>query len=165
MRTRRILAASLLVTGLVCMLGLGLLPTRAQADLKALPPRPPTATPTSIVRGASIVLELTFGDDWPDRGWDWQELWTVVEWQDEDGDWHVVEGWQGTLNEVTVKGGVVIGQKAWWVAEANLGSGPFRWLVYHQQDGALLAASETFDLPDSVGELVAVDVSLEELNE
>ena len=160
MRRHRSVIGILLTIAAVCVL-LGIVSSLAPA--RALPPRPPTPTPTSLSSGGSIVLELTFGDDWPDRGLNWQDLWTVVEWQDGDGDWHEVEGWQGGLNQVVVKEDVVIGQNTWWVAESDLGDGPFRWLVYQQQGGPLLATSEPFDLPDSVGGMVIVDVRLDEL--
>jgi hypothetical protein len=77
-------------------------------------------------------------------------LWTVVQWQDRLGGWHDVEGWQGTLD--------ADGKKTWWVDKTDLGKGPFRWKIV--QDGELLAASESFYLPGSRGEVVKVSVSL-----
>jgi hypothetical protein len=83
----------------------------------------------------------------------WTQLWTTVEWQDAFGEWHTVEGWQGTFNEQ--------GQVIWWVAEKDLGTGPFRWVVYEERDGALWAASESFDLPSHLGETTSVSIELE----
>ena len=86
----------------------------------------------------------------------WQDLWTVVQWRDDRGYWHNVEGWQGTLDEV--QDGV--GEKVWWVAEADLGKGPFRWLVYQERDGRLLVASDSFYLPSDVGRVALVEVAV-----
>jgi hypothetical protein len=131
-----------------------------------LPPRPeptPTLPPTSPALpkpqpvGGFIELQASFSDTWP---WDTvprRELWTVVQWQDAFGNWHDVEGWQGTLDDVKDK----TGAKRWWVAPSELGKGPFRWAVYRSQGGRLLVRSDPFDLPAASGETVAVDVALE----
>jgi len=77
------------------------------------------------------------------------------------GNWHDVEGWQGTLDSVaTGEGGTVMGKKVWWVAERDLGTGPFRWVVTRDEGGRLLGTSEPFDLPGAVGATVTVEVSL-----
>lgn len=109
----------------------------------ALPPRPvpPLATPAPKLSAGAIELHVTAAQT---------GLWTVVQWQDNLGDWHDVEGWQGTLDEGDVK--------VWWVARADLGKGPFRWLV--TQGGELVATSEAFYLPGSAGETTRVSVSL-----
>jgi hypothetical protein len=92
----------------------------AKADL---PPRPnpqPTPTPTQSKgnkppAGAQIILRAAFSPDWPWNQVDWQDLWTVVEWQNAEGAWYAVEGWQGTLDRVGVEvNGDVVGEKAWW---------------------------------------------------
>ncbi|MBN1874662.1 MAG: hypothetical protein JXA33_10565 [Anaerolineae bacterium] len=85
----------------------------------------------------------------------WQSLWTVVQWQDAFGDWHDVEGWRGTLDEV----GVGEGRKVWWLPADLFGVGPFRWQVYTQPAGALLATSQAFYLPDLVGQIEVVTVT------
>jgi len=79
-------------------------------------------------------------------------LWTIVQWQDSAGGWHDIEGWSGALDEG--------GQKVWWVGPAIFGEGPFRWVVYQSQGGQLLATSDPFYLPDSVGKKVRVGMSL-----
>ncbi len=123
------------------------LPTQAGPEL------PPRATPTPTPRpddddrdekpiGAYIEL---WAQGVPDG------VWAVVQWQDSAGGWHDVEGWQGSLVE---------GQKKWWVAQRDFGRGPFRWAIYQDQGGELLAASESFYLPGSANELVRVEVSL-----
>ena len=127
----------------------------AQDAHAALPPRPtpvPTSTQASPSApqppvGATIALRVS-----PARA----ALWTMIQWQDAFGGWHDVEGWQGTLDEI--KDGE--GKKTWWVAPANFGQGPFRWVVYQEQDGQPLIFSEPFDLPDVAKGSVTVDVAL-----
>lgn len=80
-------------------------------------------------------------------------LWTVVQWQDSTGAWHNVEGWQGTLDEGH--------KKSWWVAKADFGKGPFRWVTYQSQGGLLLATSESFFLPNQANEIMHVEVLLQ----
>jgi hypothetical protein len=58
--------------------------------------------------------------------------WSVVQWQDINGNWQDVDGWRGSLNEA--------GSRRWWVAAKDLGTGPFRWVVGE-------AVSEPFNLP------------------
>ena len=157
------LLGSLIVIGALCAWGMVLLPV--QASPATLPPRyaTPTVTPASAPtvpaaapKGAAIVLELTFGEGWHNQGMVWQELWTVVEWQDAGGAWHAVEGWQGSIGKVD-------GNTGWttWRLEKNLfGQGPFRWVVYAHQDGPVLAHSQPFDLPGQTGKTVTVAVSL-----
>ena len=171
MTQKQIRICSVCITVGVCaLLAAALLPSLTQPALAQLPPRPtaqPTVQPTTqpeplsepVPSGGSIELRVQFPSTWP---WDvshWQDLWTVVQWQDEWGYWHDVEGWQGTLDDVADgEGGAVVGEKVWWVAESDLGKGPFRWRVY--QGWRLLAQSGTFDLPDSNGATVMVGVSL-----
>ncbi len=146
-----------------------LLPGLAQAQ-PSLPPRPPTPTPTATPApphpprpappGATIELQAHFPATWP---WDeahWQSVWTVVQWQDGLGEWHDVEGWQGTPDDVTVDGGEVTARKRWWVAEADLGKGPFRWVACAGRGGRRLGTSKLFDLPGSVGAVTTVAVWL-----
>jgi hypothetical protein len=124
----------------------------ALAPLATLPPRP-TAVPTVTVTplpvyvppmvGGSIELRIPSAP---------AGLWTVVQWQDGLGGWHDVEGWQGTL---------VDGWQIWWVARRDFRKGPFRWIVYQDlTKGALLAVSQSFNLPTSDGDLVRVAASL-----
>ncbi len=107
------------------------------------------------------MLRATFSPGWP---WDQvhrQDLWTVVEWQSAEGTWRTVEGWQGTLDKVEAdEAGDIIGEKAWWVYESNLGQGPFRRLVYEGQAGRLIAISDSFYLPEIPGQRSTIEVSL-----
>ena len=124
----------------------------APAQQSTLPPRPsavPTVTVTPLpvyvppMVGGSIMLRVPSAP---------AGLWTVVQWQDGLGGWHDVEGWQGTL---------VDGWQIWWVARRDFGTGPFRWVVYQDSTkGALLAVSQSFNLPTSDGNLVWVTASL-----
>jgi hypothetical protein len=82
------------------------------------------------------------------------------------GDWHDVEGWQGTFDDFVHDsssndgGGMCEGKKTWWVARADLGTGPFRWVIYQMPGGKLLASSKPFYLPNAIDETVRVEVSL-----
>jgi hypothetical protein len=135
---------------------------------QALPPRPtvpPTPTiplaPESSAAGAQIQLQAQFPASWPWQTTHWQDLWTVVQWQDAHGAWHVVEGWQGTLDTVEIDAdGTVTGYKTWWVGEEILGQGPLRWQVYGSNGGSLLATSEPFHLPSASRITLPVNVML-----
>ena len=66
------------------------------------------------------------------------KFWTEVEWEGTPNDWHLVEGWQAYSTQ---------GQVTWFVAAADFGKGPFRWRIYDQPGGCLLATSDRFWLP------------------
>ncbi|HRE28491.1 MAG TPA: hypothetical protein PK954_17740 [Anaerolineales bacterium] len=84
-----------------------------------------------------------------------ETAWIVVQWQSPvDASWHTVDGWQGDLD--TTQDGV--SYKQWAVSSANYGQGPFRWVVYVEQGGAVWATSEPFTLPTD--DAVHVDTSL-----
>ena len=78
--------------------------------------------------------------------------WTVVQFQTPDGAWHDVTGWEGALDTYPDTG---LRYKAWTVATDNADQGPFRWVVYTSQGGAVWGVSDSFDLPGGV------DVNLE----
>ncbi len=129
--------------------------TNSSKSGSPLPPRPtsvPTAVaPVEIVSApntGSIRLHLENDvDEIPG------ELWTAVEWQDPNtSSWHVVEGWRGTLDAPTTQ--------TWWVGSDQFGDGPFRWQLYADKDGKLLATSETFNLPARAGLMVVLNVTL-----
>jgi hypothetical protein len=145
------------------VLAMVFLPPLAEPVRAQLPPRPsPTPTPTcppsaprpEEPKGGKVELALQFPET---ISYAWQELWTVVQWQDPyTGKWRDVAGWQGTFDGV--KDGV--GRKNWWVASGDLGTGPFRWRIYRSKGGKLLATSEEFTLPERVNTAVRVEVSL-----
>jgi hypothetical protein len=112
--------------------------------------------PPSAPTGATIALVLRLGPLWPQAGIPWQDLWTVVQWQDREGNWHDVEGWQGTPD------GIVDGEgrKTWWLSRKLCGQGPFRWVIYTARGGEPLATSEPFYLPSAPGQSVRVEVEL-----
>src|SRR6185295_20271033 len=72
---------------------------------------------------------------------------TTVEFQEHGGAWHLVDGWQGALD--TLDSGLRL--KQWAVDPANAGQGPFRWVVYASQGGAIWGTSESFSLPSGSG--------------
>ena len=143
-----ILLASLSIAALLA-------PALAQASPSPLPPRPtpptPAGEPKPEVSGAVLELRVQMEG----VGSPWQQLWTIVQWQDQQGYWHAVEGWQGTLDKIWESEG----RKSWWVGWSDLGTGPFRWLVRESAQGGLMGVSEPFSLPSSGGYQV-VDLSL-----
>ena len=155
--------------GLIAVLALvtflALFQANAATATSDLPPRAPivaTATPPdqAAPTGGRIQLQAQFSPAWP---WDdvhWQSLWTVVQWYDAAGNWHNVDGWQGSLDTIEQKEVGWVGQKEWWAGQEILGAGPFRWLVYGQ-DGQLLATSDVFALPELPGGTITVALSLE----
>ncbi len=149
-------------------LGLLLVVSRdTSADGYDLPPRenPATTTPTEAVQpngqGARVHLHAHFSQDWP---WDtlhWQEdLWLKVQWLDDHGTWQDVEGWQGTLDGIQQMEDW-LGMKELWLADAHLGTGPYRWQVLVREDGRILATSDQFYLPSKGGDLLTVEMMLE----
>jgi hypothetical protein len=151
-RVRRRFALAV-IAGVVVILGLVTGPAQTtQADL---PPRPtPPAESHSDLSGAPIELRVRFSQ--AAQAARWQELWTVVQWQDAFGSWHDVEGWKGALDEIS--GGE--GKKVWWVYQRDLSKGPFQWSVYQSPSGKLLARSEPFYLPGADGRVVRMSVTL-----
>jgi hypothetical protein len=131
---------------------------------EALPPRPTVPLPPDDIESsvqAQIQLQVQFPDSWPWQTTHWQDLWTVVQWQDPSGAWYSVEGWQGTLDEVKNReNGAVTGYKTWWVGGEHMGEGPFRWLAYHSKGGRLSATSEPFDLPSINKTTLVVEMAL-----
>ena len=130
-------------------------PTSVPTDVPQ--PQPPSPSPVPDVPelpGGRIELCVTGFSVY----YHWQGLWTIVQWQAAEGDWRDVEGWRGTLDEITNGEG----KKTWWVAEEGFGRGPFRWVVYSQSEGGRrLGVSKSFYLPQSAGEAVVVEISLQ----
>jgi hypothetical protein len=143
-------------------------PTLTPTATATATPAPPTATPepgtgsgSGAPSGANLRLQAQFPPGWPWLDVQWQDVWTGVQWQDPAGAWHATEAWQGSLDEVVVDAEErVAGQKTWWVAAADLGSGPFRWQATHGPGGKLLAESDPFHLPANAGEWGEVYVKL-----
>jgi hypothetical protein len=76
-------------------------------------------------------------------------LFAVVQWQDGLGRWHDIDGWRGEINAERI---------VWYVAAKDLGTGPFRWLVY--RDSIILGISEPFSLPAAGRQMVRVRVDI-----
>ena len=106
--------------------------------------------------GAKFVLWVSFTPEWSSLGKHWQELWTVVQWQDDMGEWFDVEQWQGTLD--SAENGKA--WKEWWVDHKDYGKGPFRWLVLESPGGKVLRTLPEFYLPAGPQERVVVEVSV-----
>ena len=123
-------------------------------------PTPPTASSPAT---AGLMLKITFPAGWQWTHTPWQTPLTVVEWQDTQGNWHEVEGWQGTPDHVIPgPSATMVGLKAWGVAAKDFGTGPFRWLVYNDHSLAeRLAVSSPFNLPGGSGQDQIVNVLLE----
>jgi hypothetical protein len=168
----------LIVMITLSLIGLSLLPktpTSVALEPSPTPPPPtwttgPPAEKTPIPQksaaraadGAQIQLQVSFGENWPWPAVHWQELWTVVQWQDPAGQWHNVEGWQGQLNAIYIEDdGTITATQTWWVTEGDLGKGPFRWLLYQKRDGKLLRTSAPFLLPSRNNQTTEVTLSFE----
>ena len=148
-QTRFIIVIGLIVAA---ALFIGLLP--GTPSVTAAPPPRPTLTPTPYSTpstgnpfGSYIELRLPTDNI---------NLWTVVQWQDAQGGWHDVENWRGILDEINQHKG----DKLWWVYPRDYGTGPFRWQVYQNPGGTLLATSYSFNLPGSDSQRVIVEVTL-----
>ena len=162
----KVLATTLLVALVAgaLMVALALAAPASTPAAAPLPPRPETeaSADKSADNGATIRLELDFGDRWYEFGGEWGELWTAVQWQDAEGDWNTVTGWQGSLDTIEVtETGAIIGHKGWWVSEGDLGAESFRWQVFASQGGQLVATSDPFDLPLQAGWTVLVQAALD----
>jgi hypothetical protein len=140
----------------------------ATADGYDLPPREDesetpdvTAPIVATGQGARVHLQAHFSQNWPWDNMHWQQdLWLKVQWLDEDNVWQDVAGWQGSLDAIQQKEDWV-GMKEIWLADAQLGTGPYRWQVFAVDDGRLLVTSEQFYLPSKSGDLMALDMMLE----
>jgi len=140
-----------LVIGLV-------LPSLVGAAALPLPLRP-TPEPEAVVvveekSATAIVLSVDLTSGKLEEDADPKQVWTVVQWQDALGGWHDVTGWRGVLDKV----GSGKGEKTWGVLRRDLGRGPFRWLVYAEEGGDLIAESAPFSLPTHSGQVVTVSV-------
>jgi len=168
---KKILGAGILLV-LIAAVGGGILmgamsPLKTQAQ-PPLPPRPtarpiPTPTPgagpvpgSPSSSGGLVTLSVQADTDMVREIGHWRSIWTVVQWQDGLRNWHDVDGWQGDLDAFDGS----VGWKTWWVAKEDLGTGPFRWALYHGHGGELLTYSEPFYLPSRSGQVVVVDASL-----
>jgi hypothetical protein len=144
----RAMTRFLIIAFVIGLFGLIVGPALVQAG-PTLPPRdPPTPTPGSERDkgshkekpvGAYIALQTSVAG---------AGAWSVVQWQDSNGNWHDVEGWRGPLSDAN--------NRLWWVAAKDFGTGPFRWAVTQGPGGPLLGVSAPFNLPGAANETVQV---------
>lgn len=113
-----------------------------------LPPRP-SPIQDGETDGKSAAIQL-----WPTPIF--PKLWTVVQWVDGQEKWHDVDGWRGTLNHPAYV--------SWRVLQSEFGKGPFRWVVYDEENGNVIAISELFHLPINNGEILKIKVALPKSN-
>jgi len=127
------------------------------------PPPKPGEIIEEESKWAQFALWVSFTPEWPGLGLQWQELWTVVEWQDPLGDWYEVESddgtmaWQGTLDYIDKEGKA---WKVWWVDPPDYGKGPFRWVIYDRQGGNVMVVTHNFYLPSGANKRVIVETSV-----
>ncbi|MBI3960204.1 MAG: hypothetical protein HY328_15435, partial [Chloroflexi bacterium] len=82
-------------------------------------------------------------------GSQFNDKWAAVQWKNEKGQWQTVDGWQGS---------VVDGYQRWWVGKELYDAGPFRWAILDREDGAVLVASDPFNLPKGQDKMVVWEV-------
>jgi hypothetical protein len=168
--TKRSLGVGALVVSFVLLISVTSLGAQQSNTLPALSltQRPtaepwtptPKSTPVSVSyvpEGALIWLCVKFDPVKLSPDLLGQDMWTVVQWQDGLGQWHVVEGWRGELDKVAHGKG----RKVWWLSGDLFEKGPFRWLIYAKTTGTLLATSEPFTMPSYNGEVTYVDLLIE----
>ncbi len=73
---------------------------------------------------------------------------SVVQWRDSSGVWRNVDSWQAQLGVVPSSGVPFV---QWAVLPNQYNTGPFRWVFYANQGGALWGISPTFNLPAQGG--------------
>jgi hypothetical protein len=127
MKATKLLSVGLLLTCLV----MGLLPGLTLAAPSQLPPPPPRETPAP---GGTIILYVHTSQT---------GLASVVQWEDGLGNWHDVDGWRSELTWLTS----YVFFQPWWVAPKDLGTGPFRWLIYNPKTGKTVGTTNSFYLP------------------
>lgn len=154
-RTRFVLLVCFLVAGSI-WLGLGR--ENRSAAQSQLPPRPtltplpPTATPvppatpvpspTAIPVSQPVRIRLVVEDS------TYRDAWSLVQWVDGAGNWHNVTGWLGQI---------VGGEVQWRVLPKDYDTGPFRWVILDAPDGAIVAASKPFTLPNPGAPLLVIN--------
>jgi len=124
------------------------------APVAALPPRPPRpthVTPTATAQSVTTSPVMDGGYIQLQLSGQFTGLQAIVQWEDGNGNWHNVSGWQNTLSQSIIK---------WWVAPADFGKGPFRWALYQDTPANIVATSASFYLPASDQLVTDVYISL-----
>lgn len=142
--------AFIIVVGVLCITLIGGQNLKADDHLPVRPPtndlpERPVERPGKAVEKPGAHIQLHVSPAPPD-------LWTEVEWQGEDGTWHLVEGWRAPLG--------LEGERRWRVSYFDFGKGPYRWTVYRGEGGRLLTASQPFTLPDDSYQIIDREVTL-----
>lgn len=143
MISKKILIVPLLAT---CLL---LIPvSRVSADL---PPRPVPPSQNELEnKGAKLILILPKDSQFT------EDTWTRVEWQNAQGDWKLVDGWQGSP---TFRVEQDYWEVEWWVGQENFSTGPYRWQVFHDQNSRKpLSTSKPFYLPSQQDSVLSVSI-------
>ena len=130
----------------------------ALASSPALPPRPMPGEGGYGGNGGNgrIVLHIALPAADAGHVAAWQQLWTVVQWQDGLGRWNNVEAWQGAPQGNPGDAD----HRAYVIDDKDLGKGPFRWVVLQSRGGATAGTSQPFNLPKTAGDSVRVDVAV-----
>jgi hypothetical protein len=141
-------------------------PAPARETPSVYPTRPvftpvPPERPVAAEDGALIQLRAQFSCSWPWVDKPWYEVWSWIQWQDSLGQWHNVDGWQGTLEDIQSYNGIYMAFKTWRLFDGLYGQGPFRWVVSDSYMGTTVAISEPFYLPAQSGQVLCVDVLLD----
>jgi hypothetical protein len=79
----------------------------------------------------------------------------MVQWGDGFGTWYDIARRQGSFDSFTG----TIASKAWPIEPVLLGRGIFRWQVMQAKGGPVIATSEIFILPVSMGDIVTIQMS------
>lgn len=147
-------------TSLVGLMGLGLALSNTQ-EVSASPVLPPRFTPVPGAPSSNgsdvsyITARINCGEGCEIDS-SWQPLYTVVQWQDNDGVWHDVQGWQSQLLVQEEKPAI----QTWAVAPSHFGRGPFRWLILDHEMHEVLGVSTNFFLPQMSHTSVSVEINL-----
>lgn len=141
----------------LCLFGILMSATLA-VNADPLPDRPtiaPSNLTTSSSKSGSYLL-LSVDQSNPDIILPDDNDWTIIQWQDADGNWKEVDGWQG---EYTYDPEDAVWEVYWWVDQDEFGKGPFRWVVYTDKTlKTVEATSAPFDLPSHKFDPVIISV-------
>jgi hypothetical protein len=157
--------ALLILFGLGILVGISVRPMMPTAQAQEPPPRAtitptgsadmpdrPTLTPTPspLAQPDATNAEESRAQIILLAGTEHDGHWAIVEWQDRQGDWHDVTGWQGHVSQ---------GQISWRVLPKDFDKGPYRWVLYDQPNGSEICSSKNFYLPSDWLGQVNVELS------
>ena len=138
----------LALTVMTILIGLTRPPLITQADLPPLnTPTPQRDSGRDRDRAKAPIAHIELQAQSAPIG-----AWSVVQWQDSDGNWHDVEGWRGSLSDG--------GFQRWAVERKDFNTGPFRWQVRQSLTDPALGSSDPFSLPAEANQTLRVTVDL-----